>query len=188
MEVLDKDNLPKVIKSYLKRRGFKKRIISTYKLGFCEYGDYNLSIIVPIYVEGEVVSYQAVDVTGKAKTKYVDAPKDVALIPNSDLVYGIDDIQKQMCIVEGVTDKWAMGLDAVATLTKNYTREQMLFLVKHVSKNTKIKVMFDPDASRDGRKFANNLCGYYLDVMFIKLHGKDPAELPEKDRKAILML
>lgn len=185
---LTKHSFPKVVESYLKRRNFTRDLIEDYKLGFCKFGDYNLSLIVPIFVQGKVVSYQAVDATGTASARYKDCPEDKAVIPNKNLVYGIDDIKDQMCIVEGVTDRWAMGKDyAVATLGKKYTREQFVFLMERTPPGLKVKVVFDPDAAKEGRRFASDLCAYYRKVMFVRLHGnKDPGILPKKDIMEIL--
>jgi len=47
-------------------------------------------------------------------------------------------------IVEGITDVWRLGDGAVATFTKNFTREQILLLKK---KNIKEAfVFYDSDA------------------------------------------
>ena len=85
--------------------------------------------------------------------------------------------------------KWNMGIDSVGTLTKNYSREQLAFLITRTQPRLKVKVLFDPDASRDGKRFARNLSAYYRNVMFVKIHDrKDPAQLSRKDVQHILDL
>ena len=175
---------PTIVKEYMKRRKFDLSICQTYKLGFIKYGDYNLRLIVPAFVNGEMVSYQAADVTGKASIPYIDCPEDKALVPNNKLVYGLDNTitNGQVILVEGVTDKWRIGKYGKALFGKNYTSDQLLYIIQRVKKDVVTKVLFDPDASVKGREFAVQLSTYFKRVLFVRLSGtKDPADLSNKE-------
>lgn len=190
----EEDPLPGVLDSYLKRRRFSRSLLVEYDLRFCKYGDRDrsvnpLSLIVPIQLDGEVVSFQAADLTGKSATKYRDCPVDYAVIMNKHLVYGLESIGGQVIVVEGVTDRWRMGRDAKAFLGKNYTAEQFCLFRDRVPRSVPIKVLFDPDASEEAEVFARNLTLIYRDVRFIDLEGdRDPADLEDWEVEEILSL
>lgn len=177
---IEKGDEPEVVKRYIERRRFDLSICQDYDLGFIEHSEmYNLRLIVPIYLDNDLVSYQAIDVTGKASIPYLDCPEDVATVYNKHLVYGIDDQDEgQIIIVEGVTDKWRIGKHGRALFGKNYTKEQLNLIKRKTSKDVKVKVLFDPDASQDGWTFANELGLFFPRVLFIDLGGtSDPADL-----------
>jgi hypothetical protein len=186
---LEKKNLPIVVKEYLKTRRFKKDLISDYKLGYCEGGFYEHYMIVPIILDGKVVSWQAVDATLKGRLRYIDCPKDKGIMFNKQLVYGIDGFKhKQAILVEGLTDKWRVGGEGLGLFGKG-TKDQMTLMVERLSRELQIKVMLDPDATREGKRFASELVAVFKRVRFIKLLGdKDPADLSDEEMEEIKSL
>jgi DNA primase len=183
--------IPDIVQRYFSSRDFPLSLIEKYKLGYCKYGKFNTRVIIPVYNNREMVSYQAMDVTRKAEIKYIDCHPDIAKIPNKKNIYGYDDmmsrVKNQVILVEGVTDKWRVGKYAVALFGKNYTVDQYLLLAKVLKRDTVIKVLFDPDATDQGYQFAKLLSANFDSVYFINLEGKrDPAELTEKEIKEII--
>jgi len=133
-------------------------------------------MIVPIYLDRELMSFQAMDVTGKARVPYIDCPEDRALVPNKQLLYGIDTVPgDQVLIVEGVTDKWRIGDSAVAMFTKNWTRAQILLLYDR-ARGKRVKVLLDMDALRDAEGLAKELTAMFRDVTFVEYGEDDPKD------------
>lgn len=164
---------PPLVNQWFGRRRFDLSLCQEYRLGWLSYGEYQLRLIVPVYLDGKVVSFQAVDTTGNARVKYLDCPDDRATIPNKHLLYGIDDVGEQVILVEGVTDKWRVGRDAVALFGKSWSWQQLNLLYRK-AKGKRMKVALDMDAVRDGEKLAKGLCALFTDVVFVELEVKDP--------------
>lgn len=180
---------PQVVIDYFTRRRFDLSLCQKYGLGFCRRGEYQLRMIVPIYLDRELMSFQAMDVTGKARVPYIDCPEDRALVPNKQLLYGIDTVPgDQVLIVEGVTDKWRIGDSAVAMFTKNWTRAQILLLYDR-ARGKRVKVLLDMDALRDAEGLAKELTAMFRDVTFVEYgedDPKDPALFSDEQIKNIL--
>lgn len=168
---------PPLVRQWFRRRNFDLGICQEYGLGWVPCGEYQLRLIVPMRLDGAVVSFQAVDMTGRARVGYLDCPKGRAVVPNDRLLYGMEDVGSQVILVEGVTDRWRMGRDAKAILTKNWTMAQMTMLYRR-AKGRRMKVLLDMDAMREGKRLANLLSELFPDVVFVGLdEAKDPDEL-----------
>jgi len=183
-EYIERGKEPAPVKYYLKLRGFDLSICQQYNLGWVPFGEYQMRLIVPVYAKrvgnlrAEIVSFQAMDVTGQAETKYLDCPPGRAEIENKHNLYGVDSIGEQVILVEGVTDKWRLGRDAVALFTKNWTRQQVNLLYERARRKT-VKVLLDLDAIRDGKRLAKELSSLWTDIRFIQLEEGDPADPAE---------
>jgi len=181
---IQKNNEPLLVRRYFERRGFALSLCQEYGLGWCDQGEYPLRLIVPVHFCGMLVSFQAVDLTGQARVKYIDCPEDRAEMPNKHCLYGIDDIGDQIILVEGVTDKWRIGRDGVALFTKNWTHKQIELLYS-VAKGRRVKVLLDLDAVRDGERLSSMLKANFSDVMFIELEEGDPEDPAEFDQELV---
>ena len=176
---------PLLVKQWFRKRGFDLGICREYELGWVPHGEYQLRLIVPMRLDRAVVSFQAVDMTGQARIPYLDCPRDRALVPNDCLLYGIEDVGRQVILVEGVTDRWRMGRDAKAMLTKNWTYAQIILLHRR-ARGVRVKVLLDMDAMREGKRLANMLTELFPDVVFIGLdEAKDPDRLSAKEVERI---
>ncbi len=177
---------PLLVKQWFKRRRFDLSLCQEYRLGWASCGEYQLRLIVPVYLDARLVSFQAVDMTGQARVKYLDCPEDRAVIPNKYLLYGIDGVGEQVILEEGVTDKWRTGRDAVALFTKSWTAQQLALLYEK-ARNKRVKVALDMDAIRDGEKLAYRLCELFPDVVFVELdEAKDPDQLTAEEVKRMV--
>ena len=83
-------------KQYLSRRGFDPDkleyewdLLSTGPISKLEGVNYKHRIITPIHWEGQQVSFQSRDVTGKHPKKYLACPKNRELIHHKEILYGI---------------------------------------------------------------------------------------------------
>lgn len=180
---------PPLVRQWFANRNFALSLCQRYHLAWVPLGsEYQLRLIVPVYLDRRLVSFQAVDLTGQARIPYLDCPEARAIIPNKHMLYGIDDVRDQVIIVEGVTDKWRVGRDAVAMFTKNWTIQQVE-LLKEKAKNKKIKIVLDMDAVRDfvrydsdGRDLGFKLCELFPHVIFVELEeAKDPDKLSSEE-------
>ena len=88
-------------------------------------GDYPQRMILPILDDdGDLRAFQARDVTGKAKTKYLTQG------PISELLYKVPfSHPKRIYVVEGIFDCWRMGENAVATFTHGISSRQRALLL-----------------------------------------------------------
>ena len=179
-------SIPTPVYEYLKRRNFPSTICEKYKLGWVKLGEYQSRLIVPVFLKGFLVSFQAMDVTGKAGVKYIDCPADRAIFPNKHLLYGIDDCTNQLIIVEGVTDKWRIGKDAAALFTKNFTKEQLNLVTDYFPKDFRIKIVLDADADEKAELIACELSSVFNNIVLLSLDYGDPADMSREDVKALV--
>ena len=186
-ESIEEGSEPAPVRMWFRRRGFDLRLCQEHGLGWVPYGDYQLRLIVPVYLDGVVVSFQAIDMTGQARVTYLDCPRDRAVVYNKHMLYGLDGVGDQVVLVEGVTDKWRMGSDAVALFGKNWNMSQ-LRLLHDRARGKKLKVLLDMDAMREGRKLYCRLCELFdLVTLWDEYDVKDPAELGREEVEGILM-
>jgi len=140
--------LEKCHKLYLQKREFNSDYIEEkYKLQGTLYDSkFPYSIIIPIYFNNKLVTYQT---RGIAKdTKYINCLPENEIIPIKNTLYNIDNCKEDYIIVtEGVFKVMKLGDNSCATFGKNFTNMQ----IKLLSKYQKIFIYFDPDeAGKDG--------------------------------------
>jgi hypothetical protein len=181
---------PLLVRSYFKRRNFALDICQKYGLGYVDGGEYQMRLIAPVYSRGRLVSFQAVDMTGKANVPYVDCPEDRALVHNKHLVYGIDHVAgEQLILVEGLTDKWRMGDDSSALFGKNYTSQQLLVISDKIAEGRikVVKVLLDPDATKQAEDLTMRIAQRFVAVRVkcINLECGDPADLSPEEAQRV---
>ena len=190
-------NLTKMHKRYLKKRGYDWQeiqrlwgILGTGPIATLDERDYSYRIIIPIYWEGELVSFQARDVTGTHKLRYKACPKDREKISHQTIVYGHPDTLKTvsdiLVVVEGVTDVWRLGTQAVATFGITCKRDQAY----HLSKLAKeLIIVFDPErhAQKEAKKLMNQILIHGGKCRIEKILGdKDPGDMGTEDAKKLM--
>lgn len=84
----------------------------------------------------------------------------MAGMKKSHLLYGlpraVDHRGTPLIVVEGVTDVWRLGVDAVSPLGKNISQVQRQLLVRHFD-GRPIVVFFDQGATAEARRAANDI-------------------------------
>lgn len=179
---------PELHRNYLIKRNFNpEHLVEKYKLRACYRlgGKFAYRIIIPILVDGVMVSYTARDVTDKQEHRYETLSNELSLINAKDCLYGLDSIRKggKAIIVEGVFDKWRIGEDCCATLGTKYTPKQLHLLYE--KKLSHAYVMFDPDAAKKAIKFGHILSTFIKKVEVLELEQGDPAEISDEEVKTL---
>lgn len=177
-ESSDKD-WPSTHLNYLISRGFDpKIIIPRFQLRFVHtVGDYRFRIIIPIFINHQLVSFTSMDVLRQndGRPPYQDCPLNQAIVPVKECLYNIDSVKDKAIIYEGVTGVWRFGDGSVASFTSNLTSNQILLL-----KRKKVKeafILYDPDAEQKGENMATQLSGIISHVEQIRFNSGDPKDL-----------
>lgn len=181
------DTIPPLYLAYLQKRRYDSTyLISKYKIkAFPNFGLYKFRIAIPCLFKQVVVNFTALDVTGKAKSKYKHCPNEEATIPMKELLYNLDNAGKRLIVVEGVTDVWRLGDGAVATMGIMFTTPQIKLLTEH--KAEAITIMFDaePLAQKQANKLANALSLFVPKVDVYVLPNGDPDDLTDEQAAQI---
>jgi len=180
------DLLPQHAK-YLISRGFDPETISR-KWGVQSLGpvcsldgiQYNHRILAPIFWDGNVVSFQTRDVTGRSKTKYMACPINRESRHHKHILYGWQEkwTRRGIC-VEGITDVWRLGSAAFATFGIEFTQEQVREIKKHFDE---VFVIFDdePQAVRQALKMVAELRFRGVRAQHVPIVG-DPGGMSQTD-------
>lgn len=174
-----------VHKNYLKSRGFDYRHLRTLwdiqAIGMS--ADYSWRIFIPVYYQGQMVSWSTRSISHVAEKKYLNAPKKMESIPIKDLLYGEDFLRDTGIFVEGFTDAWNIGPGAAATMGVVYTQAQLEKMVKY---HTRV-VCFDnePEAQRRALKLCDDLGAFPGDTYNVVLDAADPGEASAKEIKRL---
>jgi len=180
--------LPKKAENYLKKRNFNPGpLINKYNLQYGGIvGKYKFRIIIPFYLDGKLVTFSSLDITGKQTPKYKHQAIDKAVIDPSRTLYNIDSVRDKMILVEGVTDTWRIGDGCCALMGKTATHEQKLLIHRKGVKS--ILVLFDSDAGLEAKGVAIQLQGIAPQVDYMKYRTSkdfDPDTLPSKVLKSL---
>ena len=181
---------------YLKSRGFNpNRIVRKWKamgtgpVSKLDGINYNHRILIPIFWDGKMVSFQTRDITGRSEVKYKACPNDREIVHHRDILYGDWKYCKRRdfaVVVEGVFDVWRVdeiNEPVVATFGIEYSTKQLLLL----SELRKVQILYDPEraAQKQAKKLQADLRLYGVDCS-ISTMSTDPAEAsPSSVRHAI---
>jgi len=177
-------------RQYLINRNFDpSKLINAWQItGTGPIGPYKFRIIIPIYFNGKLVSYQGRDITGRSDLRYKACETEKEVIHHKHIVYGIDHIQnRKAVIVEGVFDVWRLGYGAVSTFGTEVTNEQVLLMANRLDKAF---ICFDDNESESkADSLGNRLLALGVDVEEITdINADDPAELTELEAAKIMRL
>jgi len=181
-------------KRYLEGRGFDPKnlvrnweILGTGPLSFLSDGikqiDYKHRIVAPIYWNGQLVSFQSRSIKKKTEhgdVKYLACPKIRERIHHKHLVYANPANWEKMkngigIGVEGITDVWKLGENAVCTFGIEYKVQQINIIARHFKR---FAVVFDDEsqAKRQAKKLVEELCLFGVDAFYIPIVG-DPGAM-----------
>ena len=91
------------------------------------------------------------------------------------MIYGIDNCNDEMILIESCTDQWNIGDGSGSTSGKKVTVEQINLIVGKGIK--KILLIPDSDSIWEWEKVGNKLSGLICSVEMIELPDGDPADL-----------
>lgn len=175
-------------KRYLTKRKFDPEVIEkiwdvqgTGPISLMDGISFSHRLVIPIYWEDRIVSFQTRDITTKHSLRYITCPEQRELIKHKHIFYqAIPTKDSDACIcVEGVTDAWRFGYGAIATFGIKYTKYQ----VREISKRfKKVFVVFDddPQAIKQSEKLTAELILRGVDAYSIKIQG-DPGDMAQTD-------
>lgn len=176
----------RAMRDFLRARRFNARyIIEKYDVRGSANGR---RLVIPIYFNGEIVSYQERDIEHKF---YKACPKDRAILNYKDILYNLDNcVIDTVVVVEGVTDVWRMGDNCVCTFGKSVTKKQLTLLAK---KFKKVIIMFDPEyeAQKDAKKIGVELAMMGIDVVIENtycdlLNVSDPGDFTNRQAQKVM--
>jgi hypothetical protein len=167
-----------LLNDYLKRRNISKDVLISARCGVCRSGEYMNRLVIPVFYQEELVSFQAADLSGFARLGYRSAPLSMGRI--NDFLYNYDKIKVggRMIVTEGVLDAWRVGTEAVCSFTSNLTKTQIK-LIKEKELN-ELYFCFDTELASyyKSRELAKEFEAYIPVVEVVKLpYGKDPDEV-----------
>ena len=180
-------SLSKIHWNYLKSRGFSAATArSNQLLGTLMCGQYAMRIIAPIYLDGLLISYQGRDVTGRQDTRYKACAAEDEVWPHQDSLYGVDECKKKsVIIVEGITDKWRLGEDTIATFGIEWSATQARMIATRFEK---FFLLYDNEeqAQEKALSLYHYLTARGLDGEIINLNtDNDPGSLTDKQAREL---
>ena len=166
-------------KLYLKSRNFDPEYLeSKYKLkGTLHHNLYPYRIIIPIYFNNKLCTFQTRNIKGKSY--YINCDPSKEIIPIKETIYNLKNCNEDyIIIVEGVMKVFRLGDNSCCLFGKNFKNKQLLPLLKY----KKIFIFYDPDAQKEAKKLADLFDSLGKEAFNIN-HSKAPDNLNEKEVK-----
>lgn len=176
-------------KAYLRRRSFDPDTLEALWAlqGTANLGPYKFRIIAPIFdLHGRLVSYQGRDYTGKSELRYKACQEDLEARRHKDMLYGQWLANKDwVVIVEGITDVWRLGRNAVATFGIKY-RPTQLAKLRNYSRRFVLFDHSDSQARKQAKRLASELATLPGNVWHVDIVADDPANMTQADADALM--
>jgi hypothetical protein len=178
----------------LKRRFDLQYLIDTYKIkdgGLT--GDWSFRIIIPIFINNRIVSYQGRSIFSKEKCKELDILRYKTLNISDSIInakytfYGLDDCKSDwIVLVEGPFDRWRLGPNNIlSTLGTSASEQQIILLAERYKK---VIFLFDNEkpAQDRAKKYGERLAGLGIEVeIFNPEFEHDPGDYTEIETKQV---
>ncbi len=168
-------------RDYLARRRISEDHIARHRIGCALVGRYQGRVILPVFTEGRLFTYQARDITGRAPAKYL-GPPGAAL---GQVLFNLDHARRypQIVLCEGIISALCAGPDAVASFGKALKPGQVALLA-HAGRP--VTVLYDAAKAKTGAAAAHaeahaaaeRLQRAGLTVRIARLQCGDPADHP----------
>ena len=166
---ITKDMEIRLLTKYLKRRQISLDTCIKHRCFICKAGKYMHRLIIPIFYNKIIVSYQGADLTGRADVKYRTAPGNV-----NNYIYNYDNIKDTMVITEGILDAWRVGNLGTASFGTSISKNQRTLIIEKKLKN--LIFAWDNDAYWKAREQADYFIPFIDNVYLIhfpKSHDPD---------------
>jgi hypothetical protein len=172
-KILKKELKLRHAKVYLKNRGITEDDIQKYFIGYCDGGEYDGRVIVPIHDnKGKVIYFVARSIHEDVipKYKYPTSSKD--FIANELYI----NTSEPLIVCEGIFDAISIKRNVVPLLGKTLPESLLIKIAE--SKCKKIYLALDPDAKNQTVKYANFLLNEGKHVFLVDYKGfKDANEM-----------
>lgn len=172
-------------RKYLIKRKFDPDYLERkYKITYTGMtGDYKYRIIIPIFKDGQLVSFQGRDYTGKQEIRYKTLPIEKSVINAKHLLYNEDFVKSDVVgVCEGPFDAMRLGDGFVATLGTKVSEEQVRLLTKY----KKVYIVFDPEveAQERAKNLADRVAVFGSKVYIVDTElDHDPGDMTEGEVK-----
>lgn len=157
---------------YLSQRGVRPVEIWRYQMGYCESGKYKNRIIVPSYDRNNQLNYfTARAYYNTISYSYMNpaASKNVVLFEN------MINWSLPIVLVEGIFDAVAVRYNSIPLFGKVLSEKLKQRFIEERPPLTYI--MLDSDASCEAHKIEYYIKNLGLDVKFVDMNSKDPADI-----------
>jgi len=154
------------------KRNISLSEIVKYGIGYCESGEYAKKIIIPSYDEAGKLNYfvgRAYYDVESFKHKNPEASKNIVgfeLFINWSL---------PLVLVEGAFDAIAVRRNAIPLFGKTISEDLRKKIIEY--KVSKLYICLDKDAQKQALAHAEYFMNNGVEVYFVNLHEKDPAEI-----------
>jgi len=178
--------------NYLLQRNFDPFLLERNYglLGTDHMAEHPFRIIIPITLNGKLVSYQCRDYTGKVPKsfKYIACEKRMEVVHHKHILYGCDLVTNDMVlIVEGATDVWRLGPDSAGTFGTGFKMEQVEFILRRYSR---VFIMFDPEKSAQQVAYEmaqKSISEHGIDCELVTVDtGVDPGDMKQDDANHLM--
>lgn len=176
---------------YLRQRGFDPiELERTYRVTWCvdpfedEFRKAGNRLLIPVYFRGKAVGWQARAIEPWDEPKYYN----MRGLPKRDLLYNYDVAvgYPYGIVVEGVTDVWKTGPDAVAVFGKTASPAQ-LQLLSSAWRNRMVVCLLDGEASAEADKLAYDVSRVVSRVVVVRLPPKvDPGSMDRVELRKLI--
>lgn len=181
-------------KKYLKGRGYdpdflEKRwgLKSTGPMSNVDGSPYKHRIFIPYMWNGQLVTFDTRDATGKAVEKYKACPKAREIIERKKILYGNQMVWDGTGIcVEGAPDVWKLGDLSFATSGTSFTQEQVRLISRMFKKvfivyDSKSDTSKELSAQKHARELRSELRIRGVKAEIANLEKGDPGELSQSE-------
>lgn len=183
--LIGEGKLSKLAREYVAGRGFDVEEMAYKGWGYGSKAAYFGYIIIPFYLGGKLIYYNARKFMGGGP-KYLNPTIEDFGLGKSLILYNWDALGKYKTIylVEGAINAETLGDQGIATGGKKISSYQISMLIKSEVKN--IIILLDPDGIDDAIKLGLKLC-YHKRLKVILLPGdKDVNDLGKEKTLALV--
>lgn len=167
-------------RSYVEGRGFEVEDVAIKGWGYCRKGEHFGYIIMPFYMGGKLVYYNARRFVGGG-SKYKNPTTDESGLGKSMIIYNSDAlaIYDEIYMAEGLINAETIGSQGIAMGGKSVSEYQLSMIKKSPIKS--IVMLLDPDAISESVKLAMDLV-WYKKIKLVYWEGKSDVNKLGKEK------
>jgi len=181
---LGSSEMAKVMRRYVQKRGFNPNKVALKGWGYCTKGKYKGHLIIPYFVNGKVVYFNARRVIGNGP-KFNNPTKEDIGLGKSMAIYNISalNLYKKIYLVESAINAETLGDHAIGAGGKKLSPWQKDKILS--SKAEKIVIILDPDALKEAIELAMELSFHKKLKVLLLPEEKDVNDIGKPSTKAL---